>query len=566
LGEQLQPALRNADSIKTAGRGDRAMRSGRGVSAEHIRMRRAPAPVRLGTMTGINRGSMTPGVRGTTARRCSPPCAVAGFVCVVLASLLAPGAAAPQPAAGEPAVLSLASRNFTRAEPLEALSAGAATSRKPVDSEAFSWPSASMRFAAHQDFYLGNGVFSRRWRSAADGPQVGAGLGPLYSATGCRGCHFRDGRGHPPGGAGNGQGTLVAHLSIAPRDASERQDLAAHRRATIPEPVYGAQLQEHALAGQRPEGKLGVDYREITVTFADGTSVQLRDPRYVLTDLAYGELNARAQLSPRVAPPMIGLGLLEAVAESSIAARADPDDSDANGISGRVNRVWSVAEQRVMLGRFGWKAGKATIADQAAGALTQDLGISSPLNGAAWGDCTAVQSTCRRGPHGADGARPELAPESFDDLVFYSRNLAVPARRGENDAGVLRGKALFYASGCHACHAPRLETRADWPLPALAGQVIHPYTDLLLHDMGEGLSDHRQEGEASGREWRTAPLWGIGLTETVSGHTFFLHDGRARNLMEAILWHGGEARASRDAVRGMNADERQRLLSFLNSL
>ena len=320
------------------------------------------------------------------------------------------------------------------------------------------------------------------------------------------------------------------------------------------------------MAGQRPEGVLDVDYREFAISFADGDSVHLRAPRYTLTALAYGEMHPHARLSARVAPAMIGLGLLEAVAESTIVARADPGDADGNGISGRINRVWSERQQRVMLGRFGWKAGKATIADQVASALARDLGISGPLDPAPWGDCTAAQSACRRGPHGAEGIRAELAPASFEKLVFYSRNLAVPARRNESDAGVLRGKALFYASGCHECHTPRLQTRADWPLPALAAQLIRPYTDLLLHDMGEGLSDQRPEGEASGREWRTAPLWGIGLTEAVSGHSFFLHDGRARTLMEAILWHDGEARASRDAVRGMSANERRWLLDFLNSL
>ena len=219
-----------------------------------------------------------------------------------------------------------------------------------------------------------------------------------------------------------------------------------------------------------------------------------------------------------------------------------------------------------MLGRFGWKAGKATIADQSAAAFSSDVGISSPLAADPWGDCSEAQFECRAGPHGGDGRGPEASRDSMDKVVFYSRHLAVPARRNVDDSNVLRGKALFYASGCIACHTPKHLTRTDWPLPALAAQLIWPYTDLLLHDLGEGLSDGRPEGEASGREWRTPPLWGIGLTETVSGHSFFLHDGRARNLIEAILWHGGEAKGSRDAVRRMDAGDRQSLLDFLNSL
>jgi CxxC motif-containing protein (DUF1111 family) len=263
---------------------------------------------------------------------------------------------------------------------------------------------------------------------------------------------------------------------------------------------------------------------------------------------------------------MIGLGLLEAIAPDDIVAAADADDADGDGISGRPNRVWSNDRQRVMLGRFGWKAGNATIADQSAGAFSGDVGISSPLAPDPWGECTESQTKCRAGPHGGDGANPEASGESMEKVVFYSSNLAVPERRNASDSNVLRGKALFYSTSCTGCHTPKHATQSDWPLPALAGQLIWPYTDLLLHDMGEGLADGRPEGDASGREWRTAPLWGIGLTETVNGHTYFLHDGRARNLLEAILWHGGEAQAARDAVRSMRPGDRQALLDFLNSL
>ena len=272
-------------------------------------------------------------------------------------------------------------------------------------------------------------------------------------------------------------------------------------------------------------------------------------------------------MSPRVAPPMIGLGLLEAVAASDVLAGADPDDADGDGISGRARRVWSPEHGRMMLGRFGWKAGTATIVDQSAAANSGDIGISSPLAPAPWGECTERQQACRSGPHGADPGGFEAPAIVMDAIVFYSRNLAVPARREENDPVVLQGKALFYRIGCTGCHTPKHATRRDWPIEELAGQLIWPYTEFARARHGRwpsGWSSRRRR--ATGREWRTAPLWGIGLTEVVNGHTRFLHDGRARNLAEAILWHGGEAEAARAAFLSMSREERSALLAFLNSL
>ena len=265
---------------------------------------------------------------------------------------------------------------------------------------------------------------------------------------------------------------------------------------------------------------------------------------------------------------MIGVGLLEAVAEADIVAAADPDDRDGDGISGRPNRAWSREHRRVMLGRFGWKAGQPTVAQQSADAFRGDIGISTPLFAAPFGDCTAAQRRCRAAPHGGASRDDtvEAGAEMFGLLVFYSRNLAVPARRDIGDPRVLAGKRLFYRSGCTSCHTPKFVTRRDSIGEEQSFQLIWPYSDLLLHDMGDGLADGRSEGVANGREWRTAPLWGIGLTRTVSGHTFFLHDGRARNLLEAILWHGGEAEPARQRVVAMTGSERAALLAFLNSL
>ena len=265
---------------------------------------------------------------------------------------------------------------------------------------------------------------------------------------------------------------------------------------------------------------------------------------------------------------MIGLGLLEYISDDDILANADPDDADDDGISGRPNMVWSHEHDRVMLGRFGWKAGNPTLHQQNSDAMAGDIGISNPLFSNVYGDCTSVQSACREAPHGASERHGgfETGAEVMEKILFYTRNLAVPARRDIDDSEVLLGKEKFYEIGCIACHTPKFITKKDDNQPAQSFQLIWPYTDMLLHDMGEGLADNRPEGDADGREWRTPPLWGIGLTETVNGHTYFLHDGRARNLKEAILWHDGEGADARRRFVDLAKSDRDALIAFLNSL
>jgi CxxC motif-containing protein (DUF1111 family) len=458
--------------------------------------------------------------------------------------------------------------DFMKAERWEALSGGTATNRTTFTRDAFSEPSANLSFEERADFSIGNGIFRRNWVIAPSSTQAADGLGPLYNARACQLCHLKDGRGHPPSGPEESGVSMFLRLSIPPETKAERDLIASHRASVIEDPTYGGQLQDLAIPGQRPEGRMVIDHEEIPVELAGGETVRLRKPGYRIADLAYGPLHPGVMISPRIAPPMIGLGLLEAVAPEDILANADPDDADHDGISGRPNWVWSIADQKVMLGRFGWKAGEPSIAQQSGHALAGDIGVGNPIQPAAWGDCTAAEAACRATP---DGDSPqydnlEAPDEIMAQILFYARNLAVPSRRNESDPVVLEGKRLFYESGCVSCHRPKFATRRDWEVKALAGQLIWPYTDLLLHDMGEGLADQRPEGEASGREWRTPPLWGIGLTEEVSGHTFFLHDGRARNLTEAILWHGGEAEAAREAFARLTKVERDALLAFLNSL
>ncbi len=492
---------------------------------------------------------------------------------LLLIAAAAPGAAhADRDAANRDAEVVRPTTDFSKPETYENYPAGAATSFKLVNADAFSQSSANMKFERELNFKVGNGFFRRFWVSAPASTTHADGLGPLFNSRACQSCHLKDGRGHPPlAGAphDDNSASMFVRLSIPPETAEQRAALASGKIAVVPEPTYGGQFQDFAIQGHRAEGRMTISYREMPVTMAGGEIASLRAPTYGVTDLGYGPLHPKTMLSPRVTPQMIGLGFLEAIAEADILAGEDPDDRDMDGISGRANRVWSGVMGRVALGRFGWKAGNATIEDQAAGAFSGDIGISTTHFPDPGGDCTERQTACRAAPNGndADEGNVEAGKTVLDLVVFYSRNLAVPARRDLGAPQVLAGKEAFYEAGCIGCHRPKFITPRDIPgMPEQSRQLIWPYTDLLLHDMGDGLADNRPEGLADGREWRTPPLWGIGLTKTVSEHTFFLHDGRARNLTEAILWHGGEAEAAKERFRALPKAERDALLAFLDSL
>lgn len=489
--------------------------------------------------------------------------------CLLLA--IGPAASAAGPTAEErariEAVIAPAS-DFTRPERFELLPGGAATSQQPVNANAFSHSSANMSFERELDFKIGNGLFRRLWVTAPSSTTSADGLGPLFNARSCQRCHLKDGRGHPPASPDDSAVSMFLRLSIPPQNEADRALLESSRVGVIPEPTYGGQLQDLAVPGLKAEGRMTIRYEEEPVTLADGTVVRLQRPVYGIADLGYGPLHPEVMLSPRVAPPMIGLGLLEAIYEADIESYADPDDSDSDGISGRVNRVWDAQHERLALGRFGWKAGQPSLLQQSIHAINGDIGISTPGMPSPAGDCTERQPECLAAPDGNseqhDGL--EASAEMLELITFYSRNLAVPARRNLDDPQVLAGKRVFYESGCIGCHRPKYVTRRDSIGEEQSFQLIWPYSDLLLHDMGEGLADHRPEAGADGREWRTAPLWGIGLTEAVNGHTRFLHDGRARGLLEAILWHGGEAEAAKQRVVALPTEQREALLAFLRSL
>jgi CxxC motif-containing protein (DUF1111 family) len=454
-------------------------------------------------------------------------------------------------------------------EPGEDRPGGAATSTAAPTADAFSQFSSNMPFAKELDFKVGNGLFRKFWVSSPASTKGSDGLGPLYNARACQSCHLKDGRGHVPTSARieDRSVSMFLRLSVPPRTAEEAAALADGRAGVIPEPTYGGQLQEFGIQGHAGEGRMAIAYEDVPVTLAEGETLTLRKPTYTIVGLGYGPLAADVMVSPRLTSQMIGLGLLEAIPEADILAREDPDDRDGDGISGRANRVWSVERGTIVLGRFGWKAGQPTVLQQSAEAFAGDIGIGTWMVPKPAGDCTPAQATCRDAVHGGSPRAPseEIDRKMLDLVAFYARNLAVPARRDPSDPTVLAGKALFTAVGCARCHTPRHRT-ATSPDPHLEGQTIWPYTDLLLHDMGEGLADGRPEGQATGREWRTPALWGIGLTERVSGQAHFLHDGRARTIAEAILWHGGEAQAARDGFSALSRTDRAALIAFVNSL
>jgi CxxC motif-containing protein (DUF1111 family) len=437
-------------------------------------------------------------------------------------------------------------------DPRQALPGGATTNQLLLGSQAFLRPAANLSPAHEADFYTGNSFFNQGWVEAPASTTGRDGLGPLFNARSCSGCHFKDGRGRPSERAEEPHQGLLLRLSVAGQGA---------HGAPTPDPVYGGQLQDGALPGVLAEGQIEVVWEEVQGSYEDGAAYTLRRPRWSVGEPAYGAPSPALQVSARVAPVMIGLGLLEAIPEARLEALADPEDRDGDGISGRVNRVWDVLAEAPRPGRFGWKAEQPTVMQQTAGAFLGDMGITSPLFPAQ--SCTEAQRDCLEKPQGGE---PELSPALLEKVTVYSAAVAVPVRRGWDEPEVLKGQRLFTEAGCAGCHTPSHETGPYAVVPELSGQLIWPYTDLLLHDLGEDLSDGRPTFGARGAEWRTPPLWGVGLIPAVNKHQRLLHDGRADGVAEAILWHGGEAEGSRDAFRAMRREEREALILFVNSL
>lgn len=427
---------------------------------------------------------------------------------------------------------------------------------------AFSFPAANLTDDERTRFVIGNSFFKRNWVQAPASTRARDGLGPHFIARSCGGCHTQDGRGQPPDfrrGLSDQPVGLLLRLSVPGQDA---------HGGPLPDPVYGDQFANFAVSKVSPEGQIAIHYERVKGRFADGTPYTLQRPVYRFSRLNYGPMAAGVMVSPRLAPQVIGVGLLEAIAEADILRNAKDQAREGGPVRGVANRVWDAPSQQMRVGRFGWKANVATLAHQTAGAFSGDMGITSSVFPHA--SCTPAQKDCLAAPRGASGTAPEIDDKTFDNVVFYQATLAPPARRNPAGVQVLQGQKLFAQARCAACHRPSYVTAAG-PFPrlsskALNGQTIHPYTDLLLHDMGKGLADGRPDFAANGRQWRTPPLWGIGLIHDVNGHTRLLHDGRANGVLEAVLWHDGEARTSRDAVLQFTAAERAALVSFVESL
>lgn len=432
---------------------------------------------------------------------------------------------------------------------------GGATTISDTTSNAYAFAARNLDNDGRNAFALGSHFFNQGWVTAPASAAGNDGLGPLYNATSCSSCHAKAGRGAPPSVDGAAFLGLVIRLS-AP-------GVGTHG-GPAPEPNYGLQFQQQGILGVQSEGNVRVEYKEQPGTFASGEAYSLRAPTYVFDGLNFGAFPAGTMSSPRISRAMVGLGLLQAVDASVVRSLADEADSNRDGISGRANEVWNEREKKSALGRFGWKASQPTVEQQVQEAFLADMGITTaPMPEE---NCTKVQTACMSAPSGGTETEPELSEQKRVAIVRWNMTLAVPARRNWKDATVARGETLFHQAGCIGCHLPQLKTAVLEGYPALSNQTIRPYTDLLLHDMGRDLADGRPDYSASGQEWRTPPLWGIGLLKTVNKHQFLLHDGRARGFAEAILWHGGEASGPREKFYNMSAADREALLAFLADL
>jgi CxxC motif-containing protein (DUF1111 family) len=415
-------------------------------------------------------------------------------------------------------------------------------------SGAYAQPVPGLDNEQRRMFAVGNNFFNDNWVTAPASTEGRDGLGPLFNAQSCSSCHFRDGRAQPPLDDADPERGLLLRISVL----DDGGDPQPHR-------TMGGQLQDRAIRGVPPEGSVRISRQEQPGTYDDGTAYSLLVPTYEVVD-ANGQPIDGLLVSPRIAPAVFGVGLLEGVPADDILEAADPDDNDGDGISGRANLVPDPLEpgSGSVLGRFGWKASVASVEEQNAGAFAADIGITSSLRPDQ--PCTRLQPDCLAAPNGGD---PELDDSKLDQVTFYTRTLAVPGRRDVEESDTQAGRGTFDDLGCASCHLSQMRTGPS-DIEALDEQLIRPYTDLLLHDMGPALADGGLE--PLGPEWRTPPLWGIGLVETVNGHTRFLHDGRARSLEEAILWHGGEAEQALAAFKALDAAERATLLAFLESL
>ncbi|MEO9513889.1 MAG: di-heme oxidoredictase family protein [Flavobacteriaceae bacterium] len=419
-----------------------------------------------------------------------------------------------------------------------------------TSANAFGFEISGLTFQEQAIFATGNSLFNQSWVSAPASTTARDGLGPTFNARACAACHFKDGRGSPLVNGESSNGFLM-RISLA------GQSIYGGPEAV---PDYGAQIQDRSNNGIPFEAKVNVTYETINGTYTDGTSYELQRPTYTIVEEQFTSLSA-VQMSPRVAQQTIGMGLISALPEHEILKYADEMDSNGDGISGKPNYVWNHETNQTELGKYGWKANAPTLKTQIAGAFHGDMGLTTSIFNQ--NDCPGPQQDCLNAPNGGE---PEVTDDQLERILFYQSSLAVPNRRNFMEEPVLKGKVLFNNLNCIGCHAIDQVTSSFPTNPLLENVTIKPYSDFLLHDMGEGLADNRSDFLASGTEWRTQPLWGIGLIATVNDHTFLLHDGRARNVEEAILWHGGEAEQPKQDFIDLSSEERSQLIAFINTL
>lgn len=423
-------------------------------------------------------------------------------------------------------------------------------------------PEQGERFRAGENAFLTTWIVfpqltNPNWDYASSGvPMMEWGLGPTFLASSCAACHVQAGRGRTTEVKNSTTFQQLLRLSLP--GSTEHGEPKPH-------PHYGNQLQvfdvlvkdkNHIRSG---EGDLYVDWQKVNVSLADGTTVELREPKIRVENLNFGPLGDDVMTSLRNAPPIFGLGYFQAVSDEDILAMAKAQK--AMNLNGRVNHVRDDIHRKTTIGRFGWKANQPGVRQQIAAAFHGDMGVTSSVY--PYQNCPPAQQACKKM---IPGDKVELREQMLDDLTFFITALNAPEQRDRNLPSVQRGEKLFAQAKCAGCHVPELRTGEFPALPQLSNRRFRPYTDMLIHDMGEGLADGRPDFEATGRDWRTAPLWGIGLSQQVNGSPNLLHDGRARNVLEAILWHGGEAQASRDQFSRFSKEERDDLIAFVNSL
>jgi len=452
---------------------------------------------------------------------------------------------------------------------------GGATSASPKPFVSFQLPAANLNPALKSDFYAGQALARQPWVKAPTITTARDGLGPIYNARTCLSCHIKGGKGFI---SDTDQVPLLGTLIRLSKPGAITEEFA--QAGIIPHPVYGDQIQGQSISlahqlrhSQKPgtlqhdvapEAYVYIQWQEQTFTYPDQHQVQLRQPSLEFRNLGYGPLGDDTLVSIRVAPAIHGMGLLELIPQQDIDALVDEGDHNGDGISGRVNLVWDVETQTMAPGRFGLKANKPTLAMTVAGAFAGDVGISNSLFPQQ--PCTKKQSKCLSSHNGNDVDGFELPDHLLDLVVNFNRNLAPLKRSHFKSQKVLQGRELFYALNCNQCHAPSFKTGDSTQFPHLSGQTIWPYSDLLLHDMGDELADHRPDFLASGNEWRTPPLWGVGVQHQVNGSRALLHDGRARTIEEAILWHSGEALKSKVRFTTLSKKDRETLMFFVKSL